>query len=206
MSEKLLAEMREKNGKLELELKSLKDQGRNGISESLVIQSPLYTALSQQLEIMKSESAKFDTRLEQTKENDQIKTRNVKLEIAQRDAQAREEKLEAAENYSRELKSFLERANKERDEAEKKISDAAGAEKGKGKDTEESAQELLRIVQQQMDAFKNENEKLKKARKECDEAKEQNRTFETQVKSLEAKVTARRRRKQGRNRKHWRKI
>ena len=95
MSEKLLAEMREKNGKLELELKSLKDQGRNGISESLVIQSPLYTALSQQLEIMKSESAKFDTRLEQTKkENDQIKTRNVKLEIAQRDAQAREEKLE----------------------------------------------------------------------------------------------------------------
>ncbi len=191
MSEKLLAEMREKNGKLELELKSLKDQGRNGISESLVIQSPLYTALSQQLEIMKSESAKFDTRLEQTKkENDQIKTRNVKLEIAQRDAQAREEKLEAAENYSRELKSFLERANKERDEAEKKISDAVGAEKGKGKDTEESAQELLRIVQQQMDAFKNENEKLKKARKECDEAKEQNRTFETQVKSLEAKVTA----------------
>ena len=191
MSEKLLAEMREKNGKLELELKSLKDQGRNGISESLVIQSPLYTALSQQLEIMKSESAKFDTRLEQTKkENDQIKTRNVKLEIAQRDAQAREEKLEAAENYSRELKSFLERANRERDEAEKKISDAVGAEKGKGKDTEESAQALLRIVQQQMNAFKNENAKLKKARTECDEAKEQNRTFETQVKSLEAKVTA----------------
>ena len=189
MSEKLLADMREKNAKIESELKAIKNQGKNGASEALVVQSPLYTALSQQLEILKTESTKFDTRLEQTKrENDQIKTRNLKLEIANRDAQAQEEKLNAAENYSRELKSFLERANKERDEAEKKISDAVGAEKGKGKDTEESAQALLKIVQQQMEAFKNENEKLKKARTERDEVKEQNRTFETQVKSLEAKV------------------
>jgi len=191
MSEKLLAEMREKNAKLESDFKTLKDQGKNGASEAVVVQSPLYTALSQQLEILKTESTKFDTRLEQTKkENDQIKTRNLKLEIANRDAQAQEEKLKAAENYSRELKSFLERANKERDEAEKKISETVGAEKGKGKDTEESAQALLKIVQQQMEAFKNENEKLKKARTECDDAKEQNRTFEAQVKSLEAKVDA----------------
>ena len=189
MSEKLLADMREKNAKIESELKAVKNQGKNGASEAVVLQSPLYTALSQQLEILKTESTKFDTRLEQTKrENDKIKTRNLKLEIANRDAQAQEEKLNAAENYSRELKSFLERANKERDEAEKKISEAVGAEKGKGKDTEESAQALLKIVQQQMEAFKNENEKLKKARTERDEAKEQNRTFETQVKSLEAKV------------------
>jgi len=191
MSEKLLAEMREKNAKLESDFKTLKDQGKNGASEAVVVQSPLYTALSQQLEILKTESTKFDTRLEQTKkENDQIKTRNLKLEIANRDAQAQEEKLKAAENYSRELKSFLERANKERDEAERKISETVGAEKGKGKDTEESAQALLKIVQQQMEAFKNENEKLKKARTECDDAKEQNRTFEAQVKSLEAKVDA----------------
>ena len=123
MSEKLLADMREKNAKIESELKAIKNQGKNGANEALVVQSPLYTALSQQLEILKTESTKFDTRLEQTKrENDQIKTRNLKLEIANRDAQAQEEKLNAAENYSRELKSFLERANKERDEAEKKIS------------------------------------------------------------------------------------
>ena len=60
MSEKLLADMREKNAKIESELKAIKNQGKNGASEALVVQSPLYTALSQQLEILKTESTKFD--------------------------------------------------------------------------------------------------------------------------------------------------
>jgi E3 ubiquitin-protein ligase BRE1 len=191
MSEKLLAEMREKNEKLENDLKSLRVQHASG-AETLIIQSPLYTALSQKFEILKTESKIFDQTLEQTKkENDVVKTRNVKLEIEARNARAREEKLVLAENYSKELKSFLERANRERDEAERKNSEkmASSGPTSQKPNTEESAMKLLDVANAQLKTFKSENERLVKARTERDEVVKQNRDFETKIKSLEAQVS-----------------